>query len=36
MSINKEELERLIESLTEKQVEYIYYLITELFGEVAD
>lgn len=36
MSINKESLERLIETLTEEQMEYIYHLIMGLFCQTAD
>lgn len=36
MSITKEDFERLLETLTEEQREYIYHLIMGLFGKTAD
>lgn len=36
MKTDKEELERLIETLTEEQMEYIYHLILGLFGKTAN
>ena len=34
--MNKEELIRMIETLTEYQVEYLYHLVRQLFGKTAD
>lgn len=36
MIINKEDIERLLETLTEEQLEYIYYLIKGLFCQAAN
>ena len=34
--MHKEELIGIIETLTDSQVEYLYHLIRQLFGKVAD
>lgn len=36
MSSMKEKLIKLIDNLTESQIEYIYYLVTKLFGHAPD
>lgn len=35
-TVNKEDLLKLIDTLSEKQIEYIYYLANELFGQTAN
>ena len=35
-TVYKEDLRKLIESLSEKQIEYIYYLVNELFGQASN
>lgn len=36
MSYIKEKLIKLIDNLTESQIEYIYHLVTRLFGHTPD
>lgn len=36
MSITKEDLDKLFETLSDKQIEYIYHLAKKLFGQTTN